>query len=239
MNSFFTSDDFQKIIHVSRETLDRFKIYKSLLEQWQKSINLVSPESLKYIWRRHFLDSAQLYSYIDPNATLMDLGSGAGFPGMVLALMGIKKVHLVESDQRKSAFLNELARNLNLNGHLNLNQYSNLKSSGHQLPSNQVEIHPKLIQDIDLKDFNIHDSQNSNHTIDVITARGLTKLDDLVFYAYPFIENKGYALFLKGKNVPQELEEMKKNWHAKIDLFPSISDPTGIIVKISNLQKVS
>jgi 16S rRNA (guanine527-N7)-methyltransferase len=96
---------------VSRETLERLKLYESLLRKWQPAINLVSAKTLDDVWGRHFLDSAQLHLLI-PKETrvLVDLGSGAGFPGLVLAILGVPEVHLVESDTRKAAFLREVAR---------------------------------------------------------------------------------------------------------------------------------
>lgn len=103
----------QNII-VSRETISKFEIYESLLRKWQKTINLVGPSTLNDITDRHFLDSARLMAYIpDANSTLIDMGSGAGFPGMVLAMMGIKNVHLIESDTRKTVFLQTVSRETN------------------------------------------------------------------------------------------------------------------------------
>jgi 16S rRNA (guanine527-N7)-methyltransferase len=96
---------------VSRETLDRLCLYADLLGKWQARINLVGPDTVADLWSRHILDSAQLFPLIKPEAhRLVDLGSGAGFPGLVLAVMGAPDVHLVESDSRKCAFLREVAR---------------------------------------------------------------------------------------------------------------------------------
>ena len=96
---------------VSRETLDRLECYAALLRRWQRAINLVGQATLGDPWRRHFWDSAQLMPLLPPGAArLVDLGSGAGFPGMVLAVMGVEGLTLVESDQRKCAFLQEVAR---------------------------------------------------------------------------------------------------------------------------------
>jgi 16S rRNA (guanine527-N7)-methyltransferase len=96
---------------VSRETIDRLTIFVELLETWQRKVNLVSPATLPDVWRRHVLDSAQLRDLIPNDAqTLVDLGSGAGFPGLVLAVLGPWKTHLVEADQRKAVFLREAAR---------------------------------------------------------------------------------------------------------------------------------
>jgi len=106
-----TAAGFKNSIDVSRETLDRLSIYVDLLNKWQKSINLVGPKTVADVWRRHILDSAQLFSYIENRDNLVfDLGSGAGFPGLVLAIMGAKNVVLMESNQKKCSFLGEVIR---------------------------------------------------------------------------------------------------------------------------------
>ncbi|MEP5199055.1 MAG: 16S rRNA (guanine(527)-N(7))-methyltransferase RsmG, partial [Paracoccaceae bacterium] len=95
---------------VSRETLERLDIYAALLAHWTKSINLVSPNSLPVLWQRHFLDSAQILPFVEEGSWL-DVGSGGGFPGAVIAIMSEKAtVELVESDQRKATFLRTVAR---------------------------------------------------------------------------------------------------------------------------------
>jgi 16S rRNA (guanine527-N7)-methyltransferase len=102
---------FAALSGVSRETLARLEAYAALLAQWNQRINLVSRDSLRDPWRRHFLDSAQLFPYVpDGTRSLVDLGSGAGFPGLVLAILGVAGVELVDSDARKCAFLREAAR---------------------------------------------------------------------------------------------------------------------------------
>jgi 16S rRNA (guanine527-N7)-methyltransferase len=96
---------------VSRETYDRLSLYVALLTKWQGHINLVSPGSLKDVWRRHMFDSAQMLSHVSNKRTrLLDLGSGAGFPGLVLSILGVANVVLVESNQKKCSFLKEVAR---------------------------------------------------------------------------------------------------------------------------------
>lgn len=106
-----TPDGFQDLTRVSRETRDRLALYAELLRKWQPRINLIGPATLPDLWRRHILDSAQLFPLLpDGTPRLIDLGSGAGFPGLVLAILGVPEVHLVESDQRKGAFLREVAR---------------------------------------------------------------------------------------------------------------------------------
>ena len=108
-----TPSAFQALTNVSRETIQRLETYAILLRRWQGAINLVSRDSLGDLWRRHMLDSAQLRPLLPADTrVLVDLGSGAGFPGLVLAAMGVPEVHLFESDTRKCAFLREAARTL-------------------------------------------------------------------------------------------------------------------------------
>ncbi|MGI9508228.1 MAG: 16S rRNA (guanine(527)-N(7))-methyltransferase RsmG [Geminicoccaceae bacterium] len=108
-------EDFVASIDVSRETLGRLETYLSLLLRWQRAINLVGPATLHDPWRRHILDSAQLLSHLPAtDGAIYDLGSGAGLPGLVLAIMGCNNVHLIESDQRKAQFLREVIRSLGL-----------------------------------------------------------------------------------------------------------------------------
>ena len=103
-------DDFQAATGVSRETLDRLSAYADLLRRWQGTINLVGPKTLDDLWRRHMLDSAQLLPLAPRARSWIDLGSGAGFPGLVLAILGAPEVLLIESNARKCAFLREAAR---------------------------------------------------------------------------------------------------------------------------------
>jgi len=106
-----SAEAFAARCDVSRETLDRLRLYLDLLRHWQKAINLVGPATLNDPWRRHFWDSAQLFPHIPSTSrSLLDVGSGAGFPGLVLAVLGVPGVTLVESDGRKCAFLREVAR---------------------------------------------------------------------------------------------------------------------------------
>lgn len=104
-------DGFASLSGVSRETLARLETYAELLVRWSARINLVGANTIEDLWRRHFLDSAQLLAHV-PHGTqsLIDLGSGAGFPGLVLAISGVPGVELIEADARKCAFLREAAR---------------------------------------------------------------------------------------------------------------------------------
>ncbi len=106
-----TAPEFQAITGVDDAVLERLRRFVETLEKWQPKINLVGAASLADVWRRHLLDSAQLHALMPPAAaTVLDLGSGAGFPGMVLAIIGGVRVHLVDSDARKCAFLGEVKR---------------------------------------------------------------------------------------------------------------------------------
>ena len=106
-----TPQEFQQLTGVSRETLRRLEAYAALLRRWQRAINLVAENTLADLWRRHLLDSAQLLRLLPPlPCRIADLGSGAGFPGLILAILGGGEVHLIEADSRKSAFLREALR---------------------------------------------------------------------------------------------------------------------------------
>ena len=103
-------ESFCSHLYVSRETYERFEIYYETLLKWQKSINLISKSTIDTTWVRHFLDSAQLYYFTKSiSGNILDLGSGAGFPGLILAMMGNKNISVVESDQKKCTFIREVA----------------------------------------------------------------------------------------------------------------------------------
>jgi 16S rRNA (guanine527-N7)-methyltransferase len=106
----FSYDDFLPYVSVSRETFQRLTSYVELIEKWQKTINLIGSLTIPEIWLRHVIDSAQLFAFMNGQQKIVDLGSGAGFPGLVLAIMGNEQVTLVESDGRKAVFLKEAAR---------------------------------------------------------------------------------------------------------------------------------
>lgn len=106
-----TAEGFQRLIPVSRETLTRLETYVELLSAWNRRINLVGRTTIGDVWRRHILDSAQLLNYLPPHAgRVVDLGSGAGLPGLILAILGVPQIHLIESDRRKGVFLAEAIR---------------------------------------------------------------------------------------------------------------------------------
>ena len=115
MTAPLSAEEFRGIADVSRETCAKLQAYVRHLTAWQARINLVSSASLADVWRRHVLDSAQLYPHLPQYCgQLVDLGSGAGFPGLVLAVVGLQGVHLVESDGRKCAFLSQISHVLDV-----------------------------------------------------------------------------------------------------------------------------
>ena len=123
-------EDFRAKTDVSRETLASLETYLALLARWQQAINLVGPKTLSDPWRRHILDCAQLLDHLPSRSeALYDLGSGAGLPGLVLAILGCEQVHLIESDQRKAQFLREVARQLNLKVHIHAARIEDLQSN--------------------------------------------------------------------------------------------------------------
>jgi len=110
-------ENFAHDFDVSRETLDKFRLYEEQLAKWQKKINLVAPSTLQQVWLRHFADSAQLAPFLDKSQHIADMGAGAGFPGLVLSILGFN-VTLIESDSRKCAFLKNMVRQLQLDCHV-------------------------------------------------------------------------------------------------------------------------
>lgn len=199
----FDAEAFTVATGVSRETLERFASYESLLRKWQPKINLVGPATLPDAWKRHFLDSAQLLLRLPEGArVLVDLGSGAGFPGLVLAILGVPEVHLIESDVRKCAFLREVARETGTN----------------------VVIHNRRIE------------ATTGLKADIVAARALAPLSDLVRWAFPLIGDRGTALFPKGQNVDRELTEATRSWNMMVERIPSLSDSSGTVVKITALS---
>lgn len=198
-------EDFHRDTAVSRETLERLKIYAETLVSWNKKVNLVGRSTIDDLWQRHFLDSAQLYPLFSPNSqTLLDLGSGAGFPGLVLAIMGCPQVYLVESDRKKAAFLREAAR----------------------VTGTPVHILSVRIEALD------------PFPVDVVTARALAPLTDLLEWVEPFLGPKSACLFLKGRNVEDELTDLRKMWETEIVRQPSRTDSESTVVCMRGVRRV-
>ncbi len=206
-----TPEDFARAFGVSRETIDKLSAYEALLRQWQKTINLVAPSTLDHVWSRHFADSAQLLALAPADALRwLDLGSGAGFPGLVLAVMLAgrdgAKVTLVESDTRKAAFLAEVARRTGAS----------------------VDIWPERIEKTA--------TQTKLGAVDVITARALAPLPRLLELAAPAFSPRTLGLFLKGREAEAEVDAARERWAFESTLQPSLSDAGGRIVLVRALQ---
>jgi 16S rRNA (guanine527-N7)-methyltransferase len=195
-------------MNVSRETMERLKTFQRLLEEWQRKINLVSSSTLPHLWDRHFKDSLQLLPYLPKEkATLIDLGSGAGFPGLVLAIAGPKTltVTLVESDLKKCLFLENVSR--------------------------------ETIADVTIIRSRI-EALGTDVKGDIITARGLAPLPLLLEYSVPRMKEKGMCLFLKGKEVEKEIRDGQKKWEFDLEIFPSLTDSRGRILKIKHPKRI-
>ena len=206
-----TENDFRSAFSVSRETIDRLKIYESLLQRWQKTINLVAPSTLEQIWGRHFADSAQILALAPSEPkNWIDLGSGAGFPGLVVATLLAPtpkpRVILVESDSRKAAFLREAAREMAV----------------------PVDILPLRIE--------AAATRASLKRLSVVSARALAPLPRLLALAAPFCGPETVCLFLKGREAARELQTAETEWTFESELVPSLTDLEGRVVVIRNLQ---
>jgi len=203
-------DDFIEHYYVSHETFKKFLIYHKLLIEWQKKINLVSNSSVKNSLCRHFLDSAQLYKLLRKSkGAVLDFGSGAGFPGLVLAIMGIKNVHLVESKKKKCMFMEKV-----------------LMETG-----TTSEIHNKRIELLPFikPDFIISRAMASTKKLIEISYNYCNKQNYL--RQEKTIMNKlPNLLFLKGKNFQLELDDLSKAYTINFDLINSISDKQGKIL---------
>lgn len=195
---------------VSRETVDRLVVYEGLLRQWQNAVNLVAPSTLGEVWHRHFADSAQLVALVPPTAkSLVDLGSGGGFPGLVLAIMLADRpgfrVRLVESGQRKAAFLAEVSRRVGV----------------------PVDILSTRIES--------DETHASVGRADVVTARALARLDRLLGLAAPLFGPETVGLFLKGREAADEIGEARDAWQFDAELVASVTEATGSVVVIRRL----
>lgn len=196
--------------NVSRETLRDLKAYEASLREWQNKFNLVSKASLEDAWNRHFIDSLQLLPLIPDNVeNIYDFGSGAGFPGLVLAVALKKKtpylnIKLAESIKKKTLYLNYVAEMLKLEN---------------------VQVVNDRIENI------------KTEKVDVITSRAMCNLNDLLGYAVRFCGKKTKCIFLKGKKYAEELSEAQKRWSFKYELIKSVSCEEGMIIVITDLSE--
>lgn len=206
-----TPEAFAAAFAVSRETLERLQTYEALLLKWQKAVNLVAPATLGHIWHRHFADSAQLVPLAGDAETWLDLGTGAGFPGMVVAILLANRpgsvIHLVESNARKCAFLGEVAR----------------------ATGAAVEIHNTRIETLAGADTVLQPR--------IVTARALAPLDRLLGQAAPFFGPESRGLFLKGRTAEQEVEAAREAFDFTAVPHPSRTERDARIVEITALRE--
>ena len=195
---------------VSRETETRLDRYVELLREWQAKTNLVAPSTLPHLWTRHIADSLQLLAHAPTAKFWVDLGSGGGFPGVVVACAlaetaGVT-VHLVERNAKKAAFLREAVR---------------------------VTSAPGVVHLADIGDTV---DRFAGHA-DCVTARALAPLNQLIGFSEPMVRKGAKALFLKGHDVEVELTEATKYWNIEVKLHSSRTGGQGWIVEIDRIER--
>ena len=202
-------NEFVKSLNVSRETLNGFYEYETLLSKWNEKINLVSKNTLVDIWERHFLDSGQIIKHVEVSGKRwVDVGSGAGFPGLVVALLlRDRKIDcdlvVVEKNPKKVFFLNEVIRKLNLS--------------------------------VEVVNDNIDNLEPLN--ADILTARAFSELNNLIEIAFRHRKKEGICLFLKGENYRFELDKTLNYWFFDYDIFDSLSSSSGKIIRVKKIFK--
>jgi 16S rRNA (guanine527-N7)-methyltransferase len=196
------------LVPVSRETAARLDRFVALLLQWQAKTNLIASATVREIWTRHIADSLQLAALAPQAKVWVDLGTGAGFPGLVIACALAEQadavVHLVESNQKKAAFLREAVR----------------------LTGAPARVHAGRIEEF----------VTSDH-VDVVTARALAPLKNVLALAEPLLKTGAVGLFLKGQDVEAELTEASKYWTIAATLVPSKTSPAGRVVVIRKAER--
>lgn len=196
-------------LDVSRETLHKLQGFAALVQKWTAKINLISKGSVQELWDRHVVDSAQIFELAPPKGRWVDLGSGGGFPGIVVAILSQgagaeHEVILVESDQRKAVFLRTAIRELDLDA---------------KVISERIEKIPPLMAD-------------------VLSARALADLTHLCSFAMLHLASTGVALFPKGEHWRKEVESAQEVWSCSMDAIKSRSNPEAAILKIKDIVRV-
>lgn len=200
---------FKNAENVSRETMERLREYARLLVEWNASAGLVGTSTIGDLWYRHFLDSAQLLRFCPGGkASWLDLGSGGGFPGMVLAIVAadrypLSRFTLVEANQRKCQFLKLVARRTGVFAEIKACRTESLEA------------------------------QNA----DVVTARALAPMKKLVELAYPHLGRGGICLFPKGRNAEVEISEARTAWKFSVERHQGVVDASSSILLIRGLQR--
>lgn len=196
------------------ETAERFVIYARLLAQWQERMNLVAPSTLPQMWTRHFADSLAFFTAMPRKKKWVDMGSGAGFPGLVIAIMLAGEPHenqnasvdIIESHEKKCGFLREVVRTTEIHDY--------------------VRIHHDRVENI----------LPTLQSPDVITARALAPLEVLLKMSYSHLSEKSCGLFAKGEKYKEEVENARKIWNFEIEIVPSPTNPQAAMLKIDNLS---
>lgn len=195
-------------VPVSRETFARLQMYHDILLRWSKIKNLIAQNTMDQIWTRHFLDSLQLRSLIPKAMTVVDLGSGAGFPGLVLAIQMMENqgtsVHLIESDNRKAAFLREVIRDIGA----------------------PAIVHNGRIEDV-LQTLPIPD---------VVTARALAPLTKLVSLSESLVSAGAVGVFMKGQDFQSELTLAEASCRFSFSRVRSITDSSAAIILVRSKE---
>ncbi|MGF1453977.1 MAG: 16S rRNA (guanine(527)-N(7))-methyltransferase RsmG [Alphaproteobacteria bacterium] len=191
---------------VSRETLDALQIYADRLVQWQARINLVGPKTVPLLWTRHILDSAQLWPFLaEGSRPILDIGSGAGFPGIVLgiasAAQGGPEIHCVESDGRKAAFLTDI-----------------ISRTGAK-----ARVHHARVEAL------------TPWSCGAVTARACAPVAQLLTYGAPFLGVGDSLILLKGRQADVELTQARESWTFTVESHDSVTDPTGRILVLSTI----
>ncbi|MDE4275328.1 16S rRNA (guanine(527)-N(7))-methyltransferase RsmG [Phaeobacter gallaeciensis] len=204
-----TTEALLERLNVSRETLDRLKIFEQVLLKWNPKINLVSRNSLDDLWTRHIIDSVQVFRCVSPPNHWVDMGSGGGLPGVIVAIMAAEespdtKVTLIESDQRKSAFLRTAARECGA----------------------KLTVISKRIEQAD--------PQNA----DVLSARALADLSLLLEFSERHLSPTGTALFPKGANWKKEVDNARQRWRFDFEPITSLTEPDAVVLKIEGVARV-
>ncbi|MDX8349184.1 16S rRNA (guanine(527)-N(7))-methyltransferase RsmG [Cognatiyoonia sp. IB215446] len=196
---------------VSRETYDDLVTFRDLVTKWTPKINLIAPSTVPDMWERHIVDSAQLYAFTSKSfAHWVDLGSGGGFPGIVMAIFAKVDVAdarftLIESDQRKATFLRTAARQLSLN----------------------VTVISERID------------QTAPQEADIVSARALAPLSALFPMTSRHLKEDGKALFHKGKGAATEIADARRDWSFALEQHDSITDPAARLLIIQRISRVS
>ena len=200
-----------RLTPVSRETEARLERFVALLQQWQRTTNLISPTTLPQLWTRHVADSLQLVDLAPEAKVWVDFGSGGGFPGIpvacVLAERPGARVHLVESNGKKAAFLREAIR----------------------ATAVPAVVHAKRIEDC---------GDSFGDKVDVVSARALAPLKILCDQAFPLIAKGAVGLFPKGQDVAAELTEASKYWRIEAETVPSRTSTEGCIVVVRRIERL-